>query len=89
MPSCISGLLNKNEKFIKIFWFKDPDTQNDLLVIELHTQLNQNYNELKIKIKKEKKTLQNKLKKNFNKKKCFIIKLFYLLMFLDINLKCL
>ena len=49
-----SGLLNKNEKLLNIFWFKDLNKQKDLSVIELHTQLNQNYNELQIK--KTKKT---------------------------------
>ena len=56
-----SGLLNENEKLLKFFWFEDLDTQKDLLVIELHTQLVQNYNELKIKTLK-KKTLQSKSK---------------------------
>ena len=49
MLNCNSGLLNKNEKLLKGFWLKDLDTQKELSVIELHTQLNPNYNELKIK----------------------------------------
>ena len=48
----LSGLLNKNEKFSIFFWFKDLDTQKDLSVIELHTQINQNY-ELQKKKKKK------------------------------------
>ena len=44
-----SGLLNKNEKLLKIFCFKDLDIQKDLSVIELHTQLNQIYNEKQMK----------------------------------------
>ena len=47
----LSRLLNKNEKLLKRFWFKNLDTQQDVSVIELHTQLNQNYNELQMKIK--------------------------------------
>ena len=45
----VSGLLNKNEKLLNTFWFKDLNTQKDLSVIKLHTQLNQNYNELQMK----------------------------------------
>ena len=48
--------MNKNKKLLKFFWFKDLDTEKDLSVIELHTQLNQNYNE------------QQKKKKNFTVK---------------------
>ena len=47
----LSRLLNKNENLLKSFWFKNLDTQQDVSVIELHTQLNQNYNELQMKIK--------------------------------------
>ena len=52
--------IEQNKKLLKIFWFKDLDTQKDLSVIELHTQLNQNYNELKIK-KKGKKNFAVKI----------------------------
>ena len=46
--------LTKAKNCLNFFWFKDLATQKDLSVIELHTQLNRNYNELQMK----KKTLQ-------------------------------
>ena len=54
------SLFDKNEKLLKIFWFKDLGTQKDLSVIELHTQINQIYNGLQMK--KKKKTLQSKFR---------------------------
>ena len=43
--------VEQKRKISQNFCFKDLDKQKDLSVIELHTQLNQIYNELKIKKK--------------------------------------
>ena len=48
--------MEQKRKIAQSCWFKDLVMHKDLSVIELHTQINQNYYELQMK--KKEKTLQ-------------------------------